>query len=77
MNADGSDQIRVTDYPDFDAWPSWSPNGKRLVYCSWDSDSWSFDIFVINIDGSGRTNLTNHPALELDPHWGFFGTCED
>ncbi|MCP4544599.1 MAG: hypothetical protein GY832_46445, partial [Chloroflexi bacterium] len=28
MNADGSDQRRLTDDPAYDAWPTWSPDGS-------------------------------------------------
>jgi TolB protein len=27
------------------------------------------DIFIVNIDGSGLTNLTNHPGDDVDPVW--------
>ena len=29
MDGDGGNQVRVTDHPDFDLDPSWSPDGKR------------------------------------------------
>jgi Tol biopolymer transport system component len=32
------------------------------------------EIYVMNADGSGQTNLTNHPALDMDPSWSPDGT---
>jgi len=34
MNADGSNQLRLTDHPGDDMYPSWSPDGTRIVYAS-------------------------------------------
>jgi TolB protein len=29
----------------------------------------NYEIYVMNADGSGQTNLTNHPALDVYPAW--------
>ena len=34
MNADGSNQTRVTNHPALDALPSWSQDSKRIVFVS-------------------------------------------
>jgi Tol biopolymer transport system component len=34
INEDGSGQQRITFYPDFDAFPMFSSDGKRLVWAS-------------------------------------------
>ena len=34
MDADGSDQQRLTDNPAFDWGPSWSPDGSRIAFVS-------------------------------------------
>ena len=36
---------------------SWSPNNSQIVYFS-DSESFSWDIWLMNADGSGQQNLT-------------------
>jgi Tol biopolymer transport system component len=58
----------------------WSPDSKRIVYISeMDNDSTQqiigADLYIVNIDGSGRTQITNTPnEIELDPEWSPDGT---
>ncbi|MBA3568864.1 MAG: PD40 domain-containing protein [Pyrinomonadaceae bacterium] len=58
MNADGSNQTRLTNNPRFDASPEWSPDGTRIVFKSLrDNNS---NIYVMNADGTSQTRLTNY-----------------
>jgi len=50
-----------------DQTPSWSPDGSRIVYESARGDN--FEIYVMNDDGTGEANLTNHPAYDGMPSW--------
>ena len=43
--------------------PSWSPDGTRIAFAS------SNEIYVMNADGTGRTNITNSPDDETGPSW--------
>jgi Tol biopolymer transport system component len=47
--------------------PSWSPDGKRIVYHA-DTDTVK-QMFIVNADGSGRKQLTGGEAIHVDPHW--------
>jgi hypothetical protein len=47
--------------------PAWSPDGSRLAVVS-DRDGAS-DIWVMGIDGSDPTNLTQHEAKDHAPAW--------
>jgi TolB protein len=50
--------------------PSWSPDGSRIVYLSRPTSLGPIDIWMMNADGSGKTNLTNTPdADEMRPRW--------
>jgi TolB protein len=42
--------------------PSWSPNGKQIVFQS--KRDGNREIYIMNDDGSGQTRLTNTPADE-------------
>ncbi len=57
MNADGSDQRPLLPFEPSDNWsPAWSPDGKKIAYQS--NRDRSFEIYVVNVDGTGRTRLT-------------------
>ncbi|MGV8025020.1 MAG: TolB family protein [Anaerolineaceae bacterium] len=69
MNADGSNQTRLTNSLENEHYPCWSPDGLKIVFSRTDENN-SSDIFVINLDGSGLTNLTNTPdTVERYPTW--------
>lgn len=71
MNADGSG---VRTIPGGGSGFEASPNGTKIAYAR-DGSVFGNDIFVMNADGSGRTNLTNTPeAHEDDPSWSPDGT---
>jgi WD40 repeat protein len=65
MNADGSEQINLTNNPAADEAPVWSPDGTRIAFLS--DRNGNREIYVMKADGSEQTNLTNHPS----DHWGF------
>jgi Tol biopolymer transport system component len=72
VNADGSDLIRLTNSPapgngTAQGAPVWSPDGQQIAFRSnRDGDS---EIYVMNSDGSGQTNLTRNKAYDDFPVW--------
>ena len=50
-----------------DQHPKWSPDGKRISFVS--SRSGSFDLYVMNADGTNVTRVTDHKANDYDPIW--------
>jgi Tol biopolymer transport system component len=67
MDADGSNQIRLTNDPADDEMPSWSPDGKRIIFSS--NRDGNREIYVMNADGSNQIRLTNNPANDWEPSW--------
>lgn len=47
--------------------PQWSPDGERIVFSAYQVDH--SDIFLMNADGSGITNLTNGNGSNSHPSW--------
>jgi TolB protein len=73
MNSDGSGQKRLsTSF--VDGSPSWSPDGKKLLFSRVDGEelvagSVGAEIFVMNPDGSAKRRLTDNPADDDQPEW--------
>jgi len=68
MNPDGSDVQTVTS--DGGA-PAWSPDGTRIAFIRNDGDN---EIFVMNANGTGITQLTSNAADDQGPTWSADGT---
>ncbi|MGH2808505.1 MAG: TolB family protein [Actinomycetota bacterium] len=68
-NADGSSPQNLTNSPGVqDQHPSWSPEGTQIVYASTKNGS-TFDIFVMNVDGSGERPLVTTNRGDFFPTW--------
>ena len=67
MRSDGTQQKRVTFGENNDSFPSWSPDGKQIAFCS--NRHGNNDIFVMNAEGSDVRRLTSHEANDSAPIW--------
>jgi len=56
MDADGSNQTRLMTNPADDREPAWSPDGSKLAFAR------NFEIYAMNADGTGQTQLTHNTA---------------
>jgi Tol biopolymer transport system component len=66
MRPDGSESVNLTpNSPGNDGFPSFSGDGRRLVWRS--GRTGNFDVFIMNSDGTGIRNLTNNPADDTFP----------
>jgi Tol biopolymer transport system component len=81
MNADGGGQRRLTDTdPDasspaalfFQIEPAWSPDGTKIAFAS--RRAGTFDIYVMNADGTGARSLTSTKENDSHPTWSSDGT---
>ncbi|MGD9130579.1 MAG: hypothetical protein PVH73_03270 [Candidatus Bathyarchaeota archaeon] len=87
MNEDGTDTVQVTDPPRAGEWgnavlpfgdydPNLSPDGSRIVFERMVDDETShgnYNIYVIDVDGSGETALTDNGYTQGLPVWSRSG----
>ncbi len=72
MNADGTDQMRLTTNAAADRSPAWSPDGTKIAFAS--KRTGNGDIYVMNADGTGQRRLTTNAAADRSPDWSPDGT---
>jgi len=79
MDPDGANPRNLTNHPDTDTNPAWSPDGKRIAFMS-DRDGHvnirgrsAYEIYVMDADGGDQRNLTNDPNNDRSPSWSSDG----
>jgi TolB protein len=64
---DSKEAIQLTNGPGYDYQPDWSPDGKSIIYVSYQKDAlelWLFDL------ATGKTHqLTEGGAVNVEPRW--------
>lgn len=66
VNRDGTGLRRLTDHPENDASPTWSPTGNQIAFTS--NRSGSPQIYIMNADGSGVSRITSESNCDR-PTW--------
>jgi eukaryotic-like serine/threonine-protein kinase len=77
INADGTDLTQLTNMENGACQPSWSPDGKQLVFISPCLGRGEFfeniynesSLYAINADGTGLKQLTVSPGSDFEPAW--------
>ncbi len=72
QRVDGSAVVELTNDACDDAFPTFSPDGRRIAFCSTRSGNW--DIYVMDLDGRNVVQVTNAPMQELHPTFSPDGT---
>jgi Tol biopolymer transport system component len=74
MDPDGQNETILTgdSFEGDDRAPDWSPDSTKVVFMKQSQvggccEPW--EIWAVNRDGSGDTNLTNHPSDDMGPSW--------
>lgn len=69
MNADGSDQRRLTSTPGYDGGPFFSPHGERIIWRRFDESGVIADIFTMRLNGSDEQRLTDFGCMSWAPFY--------
>jgi Tol biopolymer transport system component len=68
MDADGSNQTRITNNLSQDSFPQWSPDGSRLTFTT-NRDGGDFEIYTMNPDGTDQQRVTTSPGQDAHSTW--------
>jgi Tol biopolymer transport system component len=69
INADGSNERKLTDNPYSDVAPTWSPDGSKIAFMT-EGGGGSWGIWTMNADGSNKKGL----VIGNKPEWSPDGT---
>ncbi len=69
MDADGSNQNRLTKVPGYDGGPFFSPDGKNIIWRRFSEDGVTADIYAMDLDGSKEKQLTNFGSMSWAPYF--------
>ena len=74
MNADGSNARLLADKPLEPAEPAWAPDGRKIAFTAGvrftvGIGKPSANIYVLNVDGTGLTQLTRDSGANASPSW--------
>jgi Tol biopolymer transport system component len=72
MDADGTNEVRLTTDLAYDDQPAWSPDGSTLAFMS--DRNGNFEIYTMPGSGGVPTRLTNNLAADGFPAWSPDGT---
>jgi hypothetical protein len=73
MDSDGTSPRRLSWHDGWDTYPSFSADDSQVLWRrvlpsgGWGGSGRNSEIFVMNADGTGTRNLTNHPAFDGYP----------
>ena len=65
VNSEGG--VQLTDGPGYDYEPDWSPDGKSVVYCSYQKDA--IELWLLNLETGKTQQLTEGGAVNVEPRW--------
>lgn len=58
---------QLTDGDGYDYQPDWSPDGKFIVYCSYQKDA--LELWLLDVTTGATKQLTSGGAVNLEPRW--------
>lgn len=75
MEADGANQMQITDNSAANFAPYFHPNGKQIIFSSnlGDRGGRNFDLYLINVDGTGLEQITFNDTFDGFPMFSHDG----
>jgi TolB protein len=70
MDADGTDQRRLTTTAATESSPSWSPDGRRIVFSRIADENADRDLYLIDVETGTESRLTSTAGWDWMPAWG-------
>ena len=67
MDIQSREQHQVTFSGSWDLFPSWAPDGSRIVFAS--DTGGVFNLYTVDENGENRTRLTNSSGDDIQPDW--------
>jgi hypothetical protein len=64
---DSNEAQQLTDGPGYDYQPDWSPDGKSVVYVSYQKDA--MELWLLDLETGKTQQLTNGGAVNVEPRW--------
>jgi Tol biopolymer transport system component len=78
-STDGTNKVDLTNDPDSNVDPAFSPDGTKIAYVRQPANvperTGNAEIWLMNADGSGQVNLTNDPGFDGDADFQMVGTA--
>src|SRR5438034_820258 len=67
LKLDSKEAAQLTDGPGYDYQPDWSPNGKSIVYVSYQKDA--MELWLLDVASGKTSQLTSSGAVNVEPRW--------
>jgi Tol biopolymer transport system component len=64
---DSKEALQLTDGPGYDYQPDWSPDGKSVVYVSYQKDA--MELWLLDVASGKTRQLTEGGAVNVEPRW--------
>jgi TolB protein len=67
QNLDSKEAVQLADGAGYDYQPDWSPDGKSVVYVSYQKDA--MELWLLDLASGKSRQLTNGGAVNVEPRW--------
>ena len=68
MNADGTNQRRLTDWPGYDGGPFFAAESDRVIWRHFSDDGLTADVYTMKTDGTEKRRLTDFKSMSWAPY---------